>query len=202
MFSFKNIKSSTETQTVQKPALYRSNTIRKNVNNTKNQILYAILVRDRVRVEELVNNSNVNNIIDDVNDYTALHHAVRIRGNDSIIKYLISIGANPKLKQNENKDAIDLSIEANYRFLIDELLKDINVELDNIYDKFDNIKHDKGVLEIQNKNLTEENTYLKKISTQNTEKISSLKTDNEKLKRKFEDSEKAFQNLLKKNKKN
>lgn len=202
MFSFKNIESSTETQTVQKPALYRSNTIRKNVNNTKNQILYAILVRDRVRVGELVNNANVNNIIDDVNDYTALHHAVRIRGNDSIIKYLISIGANPKLKQNENKDAIDLSIEANYRFLIDELLKDINVELDNIYDKFDNIKHDKGVLETQNKNLTEENTYLKKISTQNTEKISLLKTDNEKLKRKFEDSEKAFQNLLKKNKKN
>lgn len=202
MFSFKNIESSTETQTVQKPALYRSNTIRKNVNNTKKQILHAIFDHDRVRVGELVNNANVNNIIDDVNNYTALHYAVRIRGNDSIIKYLISIGANPKLKQNENKDAIDLSIEANYRFLIDELLKDINFELDNIYDKFDNIKHDKGVLETQNKNLTEENTYLKKISTQNTEKISSLKTDNEKLKRKFEDSEKAFQNLLKKNKKN
>lgn len=202
MFSFKNTGSSTVTETVPKPSLSRTNTIRKNVNNTKNDILYAVLVRDRVRIGELVNNTNVNNIIDDVNGYTALHHAVRVRGNDSIIRYLISIGANPKLKQNENKDAIDLSIEANYRFLIDELLKKNDVELDDIYNKYDNLKYNNKMLEKQNQNLTEENTYLKKISTQNTEKISSLKTDNEKLKRKFDDSEKAFQNLLKKNKKN
>ena len=91
-------------------------------NDIANEIMFAILTSNLKEVKRLVNAPNVNNLIDNTNNYTALHHAVRVKGNNDIIEYLMSIGANPKIKQNEGKDSIDLSIEANYRFLIDRLL--------------------------------------------------------------------------------
>jgi hypothetical protein len=114
----------------------------------------------------------------------------------------MSVGANPRLKQNENKDAIDLAIESNYRFLIDKLLNKNEKELDEIYSKFDNINYDNKNLKRKNEELLEENIYLQKSTLQYTEKIEGLKLENSKLKQKYEDSEKAFSNLLKKTKKN
>jgi ankyrin repeat protein len=102
-------------------------------NSINNDIMFAVLTSNLQEVRRLVNSSNSNNIIDTINNYTALHHAVRIRGNDKIIEYLLSVGANPRLKQTEGKDAIDLSIEANYRFLIDKMINKNEAELDEIY---------------------------------------------------------------------
>jgi hypothetical protein len=171
-------------------------------NNIDNDIMFAILTCNLIEVKRLVNSSNSNNIIDTINGYTALHHAVRIKGNDKIIEYLMSIGANPKLKQNENKDCIDLSIESNYRFLIDKLLNKNETELDEIYAKLDNVNYEHKNLKIKNEELSQENIYLKKSSLQYAEKIEELKFENCALKRKYDDSEKAFANLLKKTKKN
>jgi FtsZ-binding cell division protein ZapB len=171
-------------------------------NNVRNEIMFAILTSNLQEVRRLVNSSNSNDIIDTTNGYTALHHAVRIRGNDNIIEYLMSVGANPKLKQNENKDAIDLSIESNYRFLIDKLLNKNESELNEIYNKFDNINYEYKNLKRKNEELVEENTYLKKSSSQYVEKIDKLKSENDNLQIKYENSEKAFANLLKKTKKN
>ncbi len=170
-------------------------------NNIGNDIMFAVLTSNLQEVRRLVDSSNSNDIIDTTNGYTALHHAVRIRGNDKIIEYLMSIGANPRLKQNENKDAIDLTIESNYRFLIDKLLNKGEAELNEIYTKFDNVNYEYKNLKRKNEELVEENLYLKKSSSQYSEKIEELKSENSTLKRKYEDSEKAFANLLKKNKK-
>ena len=38
--------------------------------------------------------------IDNKNNYTALHHAVRIKKNDTIVEYLLSCGANIKIKDD------------------------------------------------------------------------------------------------------
>jgi ankyrin repeat protein len=170
-------------------------------NSSNNEIMFAVLTSNLQEVRRLVNVSNANDIVDTTNNYTALHHAVRIRGNNAVIEYLMSIGANPKLKQGEGKDCIDLAIEANYRYLIDKLLKEKDVELDKIYDKFDTINYEYKNLQAKNAVLVEENEYLKKSSSQYVEKIETLKTENAGLKRKYDESEKAFANLLKKVKK-
>ena len=163
--------------------------------------MFAVLTSNLQEVRRLVNTTNSNNIIDTTNNYTALHHAVRTRGNDKIIEYLISVGANPRLKQNENKDAIDLSIEANYRFLIDKMINKNEAELDEIYAKYDSVNYEYKNIKNKNKELMEENTYLKKSQSKYIEKIEELRTENIGLKRKYDESEKAFANLLKKVKK-
>lgn len=172
-----------------------------NSSNLDDEIIFAIVTGNVDSVRRLVNNTNVNKVIDRKNNYTALHHAVRIKRNDEIIEYLLSIGANPSIKQNEGKDAVDLSIEANYRYLIDKMLKQKDTELDKIYSKFDDINYGYKNLERKNKELVEENNYLKKSASEYVCKIEELKTENVSLKRKYDESEKAFANLLKKTKK-
>lgn len=226
MFGNKYSRTQSQSQTQTHPLLFTgsSNTLGSTTtstrtnssrNNSNNEIMFAVLTSNLQEVRRLVNVSNVNNIIDTTNNYTALHHAVRIRGNNLIIEYLMSIGANPKIKQGEGKDCIDLAIESNYRYLIDKLLKEKDVELDKIYDKFDTINYKCKNLERKNAVLVEENEYLKKSSSQYVEKIESLKIENSGLKiensglkmensglkRKNDESEKAFANLLKKVKK-
>lgn len=209
---YSRTQSQSQSQTQTLPALFTgsSNTLGSTTtstrtnssrNTTGNEIMFAVLTSNLQEVMRLVNSSNVNNIIDTTNNYTALHHAVRIRGNNSIIEYLMSIRANPKLKQGEGKDCIDLAIEANYRYLIDKLLKEKDMELDKIYDKFDTVNYEYKKLQTTNATLVEENEYLKKSSSQYVEKIETLKTENAGLKRKYDESEKAFANLLKKVKK-
>lgn len=170
-------------------------------NNIGNDIMFAVLTSNLQEVRRLVNSTNSNDIIDTTNNYTALHHAVRTRGNDKIIEYLLSVGANPRLKQNEGKDAIDLSIEANYRFLIDKMINKNEAELDEIYAKYDSVNYEYKNIKRKNDELVEENNYLKKSQSQYVEKIEELKSENTGLKRKYDESEKAFANLLKKVKK-
>jgi hypothetical protein len=171
-------------------------------SQSDDEIIFAIVTCNITNLRRLVNNSNINNIIDKKNKYTALHHAVRIKKNDQIIEYLMSCGANPTIKQDEGKDAVDLAIEANYRYLIDKLLKEKENELDNLYIKYDELGYKVKGLERTNQELVKTNEYLTKSTSEYVEKIETLKVDNSNLKRKFDESEKAFNNLLKKTKKN
>lgn len=172
-----------------------------NQSQTDDEIVFAIVTCNITNLRRLVNSSNVNNIIDKKNKYTALHHAVRIKKNDQIIEYLMSCGANPNLKQDEGKDCIDLAIEANYRYLIDKLFKDKEKEIDNLYTKYDDLNFKVKGLERTNQELIRSNEHLSKSNGEFVEKIESLKTENCNLKRKYDESEKAFNNLLKKTKK-
>ena len=171
-------------------------------SQSDDEIIFAIVTCNITNLRRLVNNSNINNIIDKKNKYTALHHAVRIKKNDQIIEYLMSCGADPTIKQDEGKDAVDLAIEANYRYLIDKLLKEKEKELDNLYIKYDELGYKVKGLERTNQELVKTNEYLTKSTSEYVEKIETLKVDNSNLKRKFDESEKAFNNLLKKTKKN
>ncbi len=204
---FKRAISKTQTQTQTKPNSFMgvSNTLEThsqlNLSDTQDHIVYAIVTGNFINVKKLVNNLNVNKIIDVKNNYTALHHAVRIKRNNDIVEYLLSIGANPLIKQNEQKDAVDLAIESNYRYLIDKMLKDKELELTKIYTKYDEIQYENKNLNNKNNNLNDENFYLKKSTEQYIQKIQDLKTENVTLKRKYDDSEKAFSNLLNKIKK-
>ncbi len=187
----------TQTQTQTQAQTNNSNT---NVPPNSDSIIFAVVTGNLRMVRELVNSSNVNNIIDNVNGYTALHHAVRLPGND-IVEYLMSIGADPDLKQKEGKDSIDLSIEANKRYLINKVIAKASEGLDDAYTKLDDAKYNLRSVERRNVELTEENSYLKKLNQEHLGKIEQLKEENILVKRKYQESEKAFENLLKKNKK-
>lgn len=213
---FKNNYNTSRTQTVTRTNTFtglpnilgNSNSTNSNSTNTENireeddNIMFAVITGNLNYLKRLVTRENANKIIDKKNGYTALHHAVRIKNNDNIIEYLLSIDANPSAKTTDNKDALDLTIESNYRFLIDKMMKNKDIELDAVYSKFDDINYKYKQVERENKTLVEENQYLKKSSEQYVTKIEELKSDNENLKRKFDKSEEAFANLLKKTKKN
>jgi len=163
-------------------------------------IIYAIVTGNLREVTRLVNSSNVNNVIDLKNRYTALHYAVKLPNNE-IVEYLMNCGADPNIKQNENKDSIDLSIEANKRFLINKVIAKNNKELDELYAKYDEKNYSMKTLERKNKELTETNVYLQTSNTEYARRNGELEGENKALKRKCEESDKAFENLLKKNKK-
>lgn len=167
-------------------------------SSSDDEVIFAIVTGNLTTVRRLVNSSNANKVIDGKNKFTALHHAVRIKKNDAMIKYLMSVGANPNIKEIEGKDCIDLSIDASNRFLIDELLKKNEHEMDGVYTKLDDLSYKVRNLERSNKEIVEKNNYLTKTNEQHIVKIEELKKDNVNLKRKFDASEEAFANLLKK----
>lgn len=186
-----NIRYFTQTQTTNGSGTNTS------TSSDSDLILFAVVTGNLREVQRLVNSSNVNAIIDTVNNYTALHHAVKLPSND-IVEYLMKCGANPNLKQKEGKDSIDLSIEANKRFLINRVIADSTRGIDEIYTKLDDAKYNLRSVERKNVELVEENNYLKKVNQENTTKISQLKEEIVTGKRKLEQSETAFTNLLKK----
>lgn len=168
--------------------------------STSDNIIFAIVTGNLREVRRLVNTTNVNEIIDGKNRYTALHYAVKLPNND-IVEYLMNCGADPNIKNNEDKDSIDLSIEANKRFLINKVISGNSRELDQAYAKLDETKYNLRSIEKKNKELLETNTYLEKINGEYSRKIDELKEENKIVKRKLDESEKAFENLLKKNRK-
>lgn len=188
-----NTMSSTYTRT-------SSNMTSTNSQSQSDNIIFAIVTGNLREVRRLINTENVNEIIDGINRYTALHYAVKLPNND-IVEYLMNCGADPNIKQIDGKDSIDLSIEANKRFLINKVILGNSKELDQAYTKLDETKYNLRSLEKKNKELVETNTYLEKINGEYSKKIEDLKEENKSVKRRLDESEKAFENLLKKNRK-
>ena len=175
-------------------------TTRNGMSTISDEIIFAVVTGNISEVTRLVNSSNVNNVIDTKNRYTALHYAVK-QPNNEIVEYLMNCGADPSIKQNEGKDSIDLSIEANKRFLINKVFAKNEKELDELYAKYDEKNYSMKTLERKNKELNETNNYLQKTNSDYVHRIEELKEENKSIKRKLDESEKAFENLLKKNKK-
>ena len=172
-----------------------------------NNIIFAVVTGGIQEVRTLINASNVNTIIDNKNRYTALHYAVKLPSSE-IVEYLMSIGANPNIKQNEDKDAIDLSIESNKRYLIDRLIKNNSAEVGILTTRCDDLTYRVKNLEKTNTELKTTNDYLQKSNGEYVKRIEKLNIDIaekncelQKTKRKLDESETAFGNLLKKNRK-
>jgi len=167
-------------------------------NNDNDSIICAIVTGNLIQVKKLVDKSNVNKIIDLKNKYSAIHYAL---GNNEILQYLLDLGADPKLRQCEGYDSFELSVRLGKTYIFDYYKQ--NQEL-----KISNLEYENKDLLKKNNNLTEANAYLSKSIENFNTKVLSLnncltRKINEctKLKRDLDDSEKAFSNLLKKQKK-
>jgi ankyrin repeat protein len=170
-----------------------------NINNN-DDILVAIVTNNLTRLRKLLNYHNVNNIIDSKNNYNALHYAVTLP-NDDIIKYILELGANPKIKQNEGYDAYDLSLRSGKKIIFEYFEKENKI-------KIDKLETENSILSVKIDDLKKNNEFLSESFDAFNDKISSLhqiievkNKDINKLKRDLEESEKAFINVLKKNKK-
>jgi ankyrin repeat protein len=215
---------------------YGSSTTTTNKVNTLNsastrstEIIYAIALDDLDTVRQLVNSSNVNNIVDLKNGFTVLHIAISKSSGSDIVKYLLSVGANTETKTKSNVDSYDLAFDHKKRCVFDHAVEQKQNTIDALLVKNDNLNN-KVV------DLTEKNNYLTKsneqyglklrsetaqVKTSNSEvskitklydeksnecntlkrKVGELTEENTKLKRDLSDAESALTNVLKKHKK-
>lgn len=170
------------------------------IYNTKDDIIYAIVTGNLIKVKQLVDQHNINDIIDSKNNYTALHYAITLPNND-IIKYLLDNGGNPMKLQGESIDCFELSLRFHKKYIFD-YFKEKQEE------KIKKLEINEKISNVKIKNLETTNTFLENCIDKYNEKIDTFKleiknkdADIVKLKRKNEDSEKAFETLLKKIKK-
>lgn len=169
--------------------------------NRKEYILVSLLSRNNTKIKELLDQYNVNDIIDDVTGYTALHYAVTIPNNDDIVKYLLDNGANLKKLQKDNMDSYELATVSNKKFLFEYFKNKQDAKLTDLEFKNTTLNNKITSLEKMNKYLESTfDTYNEKIKTLKTE-IIKKDDENNKLKRKNIDTEEAFNQLLKKIKK-
>jgi ankyrin repeat protein len=176
--------------------------------NRKEYILVSLLSRNVTKIKELIDQYNINDIIDDLTGYTALHYAVTIPNNNDIVKYLLDNGANLKKLQKDNMDSYELATVSNKKYLFEYFKNKQDDKINDLELKNITLNNKITTLEKINKHLESTfDTYNEKIKTLKSEIIKKddeiIKKDNEnnKLKRKNVDTEEAFNQLLKKIKK-
>ena len=95
------------------------NNINNNNNINLNDSIICAIATDKINdLKRYVNKENVNKIIDTKNRFTALHYAIQMR-NEQMIKYLLSLDAEPKIKNGNGQDAFDMSLTFQMRTVID-----------------------------------------------------------------------------------
>jgi ankyrin repeat protein len=169
-------------------------------DNENDDIIVAIVTNNLTKLKLVLNNNNVNNIIDSKNNYTALHYAVTLPNND-ITKYILELGADPKIKQNENYDAFELALRSGKKFIFEYYEENHKITIDSL-------KTNNTQLTIKTNNLKKDIEYLNDSIDKCNSKIITLNKVIENkdkeivmLKRNLDESEQAFTNLLKKQKK-
>jgi chromosome segregation ATPase len=132
--------------------------------STHTDVIYAIAIDDLDQVKRLVNSSNVNNIVDSKNNFTSLHIAISKSSNSDIVKYLLSIGANPDLKTKSNADSYDLAFDHRNRHVFNYAVEKANAKVDELLVKNDS-------LNAKINDLTDKNQYLTKSNEKYSEKL-------------------------------
>jgi ankyrin repeat protein len=185
---------------------FGSNTITITANQNDSIIFYTV-TSNLIEIKKKINNSNVNNIIDNKNKYTILHYAVSLQ-NAEIINYILDCGGDPEIKTKDGKTSYEIATEKN-KILIHTYL--INKKENDIY----RLKSTNDDLKYKINNLESSLEYSKKSSENYNLKIDKLNNENISLKRKIEDdnikiiklekdldeTKTAFNNLLKKHRK-
>ena len=182
-------------------SLYRTTTITQVLNkDKKDKILFAIVTGNLNQLKELININNINNVIDELNGYTSLHYAAKLKFNN-ITKYLLDNGADPHINQLENKNSFELAIDSHTSYIFDyyKLKQE---------EKVTELKSEVTNLNKEINNLQDTNTFLNGVIDNYKHKVNKLdiiiidkNKEIEQVKRKKEESDEAFSKLLKKFKK-
>jgi hypothetical protein len=184
--------------------MFRTRTITKTDDTPSNHsVIFAIVTNDINTVKKLVNRFNFDTMLDQETGFTALQYAIASPNvSNDIIKYLLQLGSDPKkLIGKQNIDSFDLAIRYNKKYLFEyfnniqyEKIDDLNKEVIKLTDKIDDLKETNEYL---NRSITNYNTKVEKLNNEIKQKDSQIYT----LKRKNDETELAFNNLLKKVKK-
>ena len=185
-----------------------------------NEIIYAICTNNLEELKKHINESNINNIIDSKNNYNALHYGIK-NGDNKIITFLEKMGAK---FDTFNKDGhtLDLCIKYHCKYPIQFELDDKKETIRNLKENNDLFHLKNNDLQFQNNSLqkelfkscndnrvlTKENYTLSKENIFLKESLKDEKLLTEKLesevkfgKRKRDELQEAFNNLLKSTKK-
>jgi hypothetical protein len=178
----------------------RTQTIDTKSNNSN--IIYYIAIGNLKELTKLVNRNNINNIISIDNGYTALHYAIAINmssNKDSIIKYFLSIDAEPSIKTLDGHDSYELSLKYQSKILFDYEFEDKNNQIKNNLKTINEYKEKNSTLESNNtlllKKIDDLVTKHAIMKRDNTKLLSDLNTINKQL---F-DNNKALNETLKLN---
>ena len=214
--------SSTTTSTAN-----RVNTLSNTTQSTN--VIYAIALDDLDTVKQLVNSSNVNNVVDQKNGFTALHIAISKSSGSDIVKYLLSVGANADVKTKSNLDSYEMAFDHKKRCVFDHAVEQKQNTIDALLVKNDTLNNKVADLTEKNSYLTKSNEqyglklrtevaqakastgevsritklYDEKSNECNTlkRKVGELTEENTKLRKDLSDAESALTNVLKKHKK-
>ena len=164
---------------------------------TNNDVIVAIVTNNLTKVKSLLNRNNVNNIIDTINNYTALHYAVTLPNND-ITKFILDLQADPKIKQSDGYDAYELALRSGKKYIfqyyekLQELkINDLEIDNKNLDSKINSLKRTNDHLNDSMDRANNKINALHKVIEIKDKEIKKLRKD-------VNDAEKAFTNLLQK----
>lgn len=180
-------------------SLYRTITTTLN-KEKKDRILFAIVTGNLIQLKDLIDSTNINTVIDDVNKYTALHYAVKLKFND-ITKFLLDNGADPNLLQGEHKNCFELATDSHTSYIFEYY----KLKQEQAVDK---LKSEVTVLNKEINTLQDTNSFLNNTIDNYKTKVTRLNViiddknkEIDNLKRKKDEADEAFSKLLKKFKK-
>jgi hypothetical protein len=137
-------------------------------------IIFSISTNNIGELRKYVTKENVNRIIDSKNRYTALHYAIQMR-NEEMVRYLLSLDAEPSIKNGEGMDAFDMSIRFQLRTVIDS---ELNLKNNFIKSQQHIIKTTGDKLSIVEKHVE----FLESSINKNKTEVNILKSENTTLK--------------------
>jgi len=147
---------------------YTTTTTNYNTNKSiSTDIIYAIATDDMNSVKRLIRSTNVNDIIDEKNGFTALHIAITKSSDNDIVKYLLSIGADSTILTRKNQDSCDLAFDHRKRYIFTHTIEQKQQKIDELL-----IKND--TLNAKIIDLNDRNQYLTKANEGYSERIKLL----------------------------
>ncbi len=165
---------------------YTTTTTAVNSPSSNKEITNAIIDDNLSELKKFVKTENVNTVIDKKNKFTALHLAI-IFGKQSLIQYLIEIGASTTLQTADGKDSPQLADDHGCgKTFLNAVLKEVETKNAANQSDFSMLKIDVNRLKRENDMLENK---IKSLDDQNK----SLNTRNSDLKQAYQSLEKDFE---------
>ena len=194
----------------------RTITITNSELKRSNDLMYYIMTNNLSKIKELnlVTKINVDNIIDSINQATALHYSLQLQDH-AITNFLLNLNADLYKKNGVGKNAFQISLDYHKSCIFDLIVKEKDVVISDLNDdciqlkkklkletdskeylskSVDNYRYKINNLDIEIKSLNDQNNILK---VENNE----IKDNNKNLKRKIDRLNESIDGFLNSNKK-